>query len=388
MAYPDDPPVPARAFDYHDPADLSAMYQWAGSAGRLAAWLRTQGIHVAESTINNWLRRYGVPTANPAYAARRNARPVVVGTPTPAKPCELRQMETEEDHSLDRLLEWLERRTVPTCPPPSPSQGGRQYATALVASDLHFPYHHRSAFQVFLRLAATIRPDELVLAGDVFDWPQISKYLSKPSENRPLQDDLDACRAEILAPINAAAPQATKRLLLGNHEHGRWQKYLWERVPALASLRALDLEALLGLAEMGWHYQEHEWWPTDSLCITHGWRHTNQLGGGSAASARKQFLDMGCSGASGHTHRLGSYFRQDRSGYYTWVEMGCLCDWRAMQAAGITSSSTPTRPEDWHLGCLRLHYHPGGSAFRLELLPILTDGDHTFCIVDGEEVSA
>lgn len=359
-----DPPVPVSEFDHRDGEHLRLMYEWAGSDAKLSNWLERQGLTLAESTIGKWRRKLGVTIT-----------PGVIKT-------------EDSGDAIRELTAYLESRSVPTCPPPSSSKSSRKYATALIGSDLHFPYHHRGAFEVFLKLAAEMQPDELVLAGDIFDWPQISKYLRKPSENRPLQDDLDACRQDILAPLNAAAPDATKRLLLGNHEHGRWQRYLWDRAPAISSLNCLTLESLIGLAEMGWVYQEHEWWPTDALCVTHGWRHTNQLGGGSAASARKQFLDMGCSGASGHTHRLGSYFRQDRSGYYTWCEIGCLCDWRMMQAAGVTSSSTPTRPEDWHTGCLRLHYHPGGSSFRLELLPILTDGGRTFCIVDGEEIVA
>lgn len=375
--YPDNPPAPPEQFSHRDPASLAAMYTWAGSSAKLATYLNSVGYEITASALNQWRVRLGIPVQNPHYRGR-GADPLAPAPPQP-----------EPDRTLDadELLWYLQNRTVLEPPPPAVSASGRKYATALVAADLHFPYQHRGAFEVFLGLIADTQPEEVVLAGDIFDWPQLGRYIKKPSEVRALQDELDVCRGEVLARVNTAAPRATKRFLVGNHEHGRWQRYLWDKAPALASLRCLDMEALLGLSEMGWVFQNYEWWPTDALCVTHGWRHTNQIGGGSAASARKQFLDMGCSGVSFHTHHLGSYFRQDRSGYYCWVEGGCLCDWRKMQEAGVTTRTTPTRPEDWHLGCVRIHYHPGGSAFRLELIPILEDEDgRTFCIADGHQI--
>jgi len=34
----------------------------------------------------------------------------------------------------------------------------------------------------------------------------------------------------------------------------------------------------------------------------------------------------GGSGIHGHTHRLGSYYKTNRSGMYGWYENGCLCN--------------------------------------------------------------
>ena len=293
-----------------------------------------------------------------------------------------------EAEGVAQLVAYFENRTVPAAPPPTAASNLGDYATCLVCSDLHFPHHHEGALEVFLGLADRIRPTEVVVNGDAFDFAQIGRYLKDPAHYIPLQTDIDLCREQVLARIQAASPDSTHRFIVGNHEEGRWKNYLWSKCPELASLRCLTMEAVLGLTEMGWVWQPYEYWVTDSLIIFHGDRHTNALGGGSAMSARKEMLDMGCSGITGHTHHAGSFFRQDRTGYRVWYEIGGLMDWRKMQAANVTTKRTPVKSEDWHLACALVRYRPGHSAFRVELIPIVDDGARTFAIWQDEEVVA
>jgi hypothetical protein len=148
------------------------------------------------------------------------------------------------------------------------------------------------------------------------------------------------------------------------------------------------MEAVLGLTEMGWVWQPYEYWFTDNLIGYHGDRHTSALGGGSAMSARKESIDMGCSTLTGHTHHAGAFFRQDRTGYRVSYEIGCTCDWRKMQAAHVTTRRTPVKAEDWHLCCALVRYRPQHSAFRVELIPIIDDGRRTFAIYQDQEIIA
>lgn len=363
-------PVPFESFDYRDKAQFSALYHHYGSCDRMASEARSAGVDLKANTLNKWRAVHGIQIAQEAYR-RRGEEP-----------------EAEESEAADELLKYLRSRYVPVAPGPTASKKEGGYATCLVGGDLHFPHHHEGAFEVFLGLVDIIKPDELVLNGDIWDFSQIGRYPQKPQSIRGMQEDLDECREKVLARVNASAPDATKRLILGNHEEGRWQRYLWTRAPELASLRCLTMEALLGMAEMGWSWQPFEYWPTDSLIITHGDRHTNTLGGGSAMSARKEMIDMGCSGVSGHTHHAGAFFRQDRVGYRVWYEAGCLCDWSKMQAAGVTPQRTPVKQSDWHLACALVHYRPEHSAFRVELVPIVDDGKRTFTVWRDEEIVA
>lgn len=286
------------------------------------------------------------------------------------------------------LLEYLKGRTVPKAPGPTAASNPGDYATCLICSDLHFPHHHEGAFEVFLGLAESIQPTEIVIAGDAFDFAQLGKYVKDPNHYVPLQRDINLCREKILARIAAAAPNAVRRFIVGNHEEGRWKNYLWSKCPELSSLRCLTMEAVLGLTEMGWVWQPYEYWVTDALIVYHGDRHTSALGGGSAMSARKESIDMGVSTITGHTHHAGAFFRHDRAGYRVSYEIGCLCDERSMQAAGVTMRRTPTKRHDWHLACALVRFRPGHSAFRVELLPIVDDGGRTFCIYKDTEIAA
>lgn len=354
-------PVDLATFDYRRFSDLDAAYRWAGSFSRLSAAIREAGRFVAPSTLQKW---HSPERAHPPEGARTSGG----------------------ERQLAALREYFESRTVPVVPGPTVARRPGAYATALVMSDLHYPYVHRGAFECVLGLAETLQPEEIVIAGDTFDFAQIGRYVRDPRVERPIQEDIDLCREQVLARIAAAAPNATRRFIVGNHECSRWDNYLFTRCPELASLRCLTMENVLGLAEMGWHWQPYEFWLTDQLIVFHGDRHTNTLGGGSAMSARKEMLDMGCSGLTGHTHRAGAFLRQDRTGYRVWYEIGCLCDWRQMQAAHLTHKRTPVKTEDWHLACAVVRYRD--SAFHVDLLPILTSSTRTWLIWGDEEIAA
>lgn len=294
----------------------------------------------------------------------------------------------DKPDSVGMLLDWLKDRQVPEPLPPTSAAVPGEYATCLVGSDLHFPHHHEGAFEVFLGLADRIQPDEIVIDGDCFDFAQIGRYVRDPAHYVPLQKDIEMCRENVLGRIPAAAPNAVRRFIVGNHEEGRWKNYLFTRCPEIAGLPCLTMEAVLGLTELGWIWQPYEYWVTDQLIIYHGDRHTSALGGGSAMSARKEAIDMGCSGVTGHTHHAGEFRRRDRMGYRVWYEIGCLCDYKKMQAAGVTQKKTPTKAEDWHLNCTLIRYRPGHSAFRVELIPIIEHDGRTFAIWQDEEIRA
>jgi hypothetical protein len=290
------------------------------------------------------------------------------------------------DHTA-ALLEYLLSRTVPQALGPTAAASPGDYATCLVLSDPHYPFHHERAFEVVLGLANYIKPTEIVVNGDCFDFAQIGHYIKDPFAHQSMWSDIQAGKRDILARIDAASPLSVKRFIVGNHEEGRWKNYLFSKCPEIADVPMLTMEAMLGLTEMGWVWQPWEYWPTDQLCVYHGDRHTSALGGGSAMSARKESIDMGVSTVTGHTHHAGMFFRQDRAGYRVSCEIGWLGDWRKMQAAHVTTRRTPTKTEDWHLCCALIRYRPGHSAFKVELIPIIDDG-RTFAIYQDEVIAA
>jgi len=350
-------------------ADFWAALEECG--GNRSAVARKHGFPIP--TVQEWHDHH---KRGHVFDGRRWVAPLIDGPPD------------DDQQAVAALVEYFKGRTVPDAPGPTAAATAGDYATCLVASDLHFPHHHEGAFEVVLGLADRIRPTEIALNGDVFDFAQIGKYVKDPNRITPFQQDIDLCREQILARVRAAAPNAVRRFIVGNHEEGRWRNYLFTRCPEIASLRCLTMEAVLGLVEMDWVWQPYEYWVTDQLVVYHGDRHTNALGGGSAMSARKESIDMGCSTITGHTHHAGAFFRQDVTGYRVSYEIGGLMDWRKMQEAGVTAQRTPTKRLDWHLACALVRYRPGHSAFRVELIPIVDDGKRTFAIWQDQEIAA
>ena len=371
------PPLDLLTFSYRDLHQLTAMRQWADwSYGELARRMNAAGRQISPAALSKWGTQLGVPDARAAACGMAFSPPAVVD-----------EAQNAAAERIAELSQYFAGRVVPEAPGPTAAIDSGGYATALVLSDIHFPFVHEGAFEVVLGLAELIRPTEIIIDGDCFDFAQVGRYIRDPNAHATMQTDIEACRRDIIARVNAASPQAVKRFIVGNHEEGRWRNYLYSRCPEIADMPCLTMEAVLGLTEMGWVWQPFDYWITDSLVVYHGDRHTSSLGGGSAMSARKESIDMGVSTITGHTHHAGAFFRQDRAGYRVSYEIGCLCDWRKMQAAHVTAQRTPTKMGDWHLAVCLVRYKPGHSSFRAELIPILEDGKRTFAIWQDSEVS-
>lgn len=351
------------------------MYEWAGSCNKLSAHLKKNGSDTPVSTLNYWRVQHGIGIANPVYAKRFQEE-------------DLDDSEKRE-RAADELLAYFRSREVPAGRSSRGSLTGRKYAVEVIGSDLHAPLHHEGAWEVFLAACERLQPDGITLNGDVLDLAMISRFVKRPKAVRQLQTDLDWARENVFARVNAACPNAVKTLTLGNHEGERWERYLWERCPEISELRVLSMEALLGLAEMGWCFEPdgYELIP-DTFMVEHGDRHTSTLGGGSAMTARKEMIDTGLSGLSGHTHRLGKFWRNDNAGYRVWLEGGCLCDQVKMREHRVTARKRGHKKEDWHLGFAVVYHRVGGQAFEIKDVSILTEPKRTFCIIHGEEIAS
>ena len=297
----------------------------------------------------------------------------------------------ETPDSAAELLEYLRNRPVPTGKPSKAKAAtGRKYATELIGCDLQYPFHHEGAFEVFLGLCELFDPDGVTLNGDTWDFPYLSRFRQNPLLRNDMQADIDECR-DLLARINTASPRSKKRMTVGNHELERFTNYLYEKCPPLAKLRVLQaFDAILGLPEIGWELVKEGYWLNHErgLRVGHGTAVTNTQGGGSAQSAKKEMLKWSCAGVTGHTHRLGAFYRKDPAGYRVWHEGGCLCDQKKMRAARVTVHTDYDACEDWHLGCILVTYHPDGDAYEIRDIPILESGGRTFALVDGTEIAA
>ena len=194
--------------------------------------------------------------------------------------------------------------------------------------DFHIPYHDPFALRAVLDIAKKrIKPDVIVLIGDVLDFYPLSNYDKDPSRAFSLDDEIVTART-VLDQIRAALPEPEIYYIIGNHEK-RLLKFLRTRAPELHGLKELDLSNLLRLNEYRIHLVRDEYdMPSDHYMISpnfiavHG-HIVRKFSGATAAAMIQEYFT---NGVSGHTHRLAFIAHTDRSGRtYGWVENGCVC---------------------------------------------------------------
>lgn len=242
----------------------------------------------------------------------------------------------------------------------------------MVLSDLHTPYHDMYAVELACKAAEIVRPTRLVIAGDLIDCYQLSRFDKDPKRvTDNLQRELDKA-GELLAMLRSAVGNnCCMAFLPGNHEQ-RLYKYLC-RNPELASLRVLELPSLLGLAAHGIEYHEWEFLPLKTLVVKHGDR--VRKWSGYTARAELENERFAVSTMTGHTHRLGSHYVTHRTGYVAGWENGCLCDVHPEYV----------RNPDWQQG-FSIIYHNGRESFFVDQAILVGEGKRKHTSVEGQDV--
>lgn len=184
----------------------------------------------------------------------------------------------------------------------------------IVGSDFHSWFVDPFALRVFIDTIEMVQPDVVVLNGDVFDFPQISRHRKLPGHfNLNLQDEIDYGREHILKAVRMAAPKAEILFVIGNHEY-RLVNYLADTAPEFAALRTLKFGELFGLDEfeIGLVVRQNFLAPYDKLKkreLQENWVIIGETlvatHGISCAkfAADEQLKRYQKSGTSGHTHR-------------------------------------------------------------------------------------
>lgn len=113
----------------------------------------------------------------------------------------------------------------------------------LVGSDLHlWPGGLTTAQRAFIALAKKLKPEVIVLNGDVFDGARISRFPAGTwdQEERPdVQKELDAC-AEFLHQLRQASPNSIFVWVYGNHDM-RYEARLASLVPQYKGVKGFSL---------------------------------------------------------------------------------------------------------------------------------------------------
>ena len=234
----------------------------------------------------------------------------------------------------------------------------------MTMSDFHVPYHDPKSISVSLKLAKHLQPKILVL-HEVNDWYAISRFNKDPKRKLQLQKELDISFG-IRKTIVEALPK-TRIIELHSNHNARLEKYLNSEAEELSQLRCLKIEELMGLNKLGIEYRK------DFMFRGILWKHGDIVRQDSSYTCKAEFMKEGTSGCSGHTHRLGLYFKTLRGGKYVWVESGCMCKLDPEYVNGTAN---------WQNGLAVHMFKDGKKHFQPKVVPIIKGeilwGNHLF----------
>lgn len=244
---------------------------------------------------------------------------------------------------------------------------------AFLFPDLHAPYHDELAFSTALAAIEGWKPDTLIVLGDFGDFYKVSSFKLDPRRKLSFADEVHSAR-ECRLRLDRACKKAgckDKRFLQGNHEV-RLDRYLCERAPEIVELldeEGLDWQGLLRLDQTGWQVTGYKRSiQLGKLRISH------DVGRAGVYSARQSQLDMGCSVAFGHTHRLAAHYQGTIDGPR---HVGLTCGWLGDPEYIDYRHRDAVQRDSIH-GFATVHILPGGQ-FWATLVPIVEGR----CIVDG-----
>lgn len=223
----------------------------------------------------------------------------------------------------------------------------------VVISDIHYPYEDKKAIKAMLEFIKLHKVQTVLLNGDILDMYDVSSFDKSPDRINSLQSELNKAKA-LFKELRKILPEAKIVFIKGNHCE-RLERYL-KKHPELFSLDCLKLPKLLELDKYNIEYQDKHF-KLGPLKITHG----SVVRKFSAYTAHAEMDKHDCSGISGHTHRLGVFYKKTPSRYMAWYECGCLCD---------TDPEYVTSP-DWQQGFIYGYIEK--DSFSVTPIPIVDD---------------
>ena len=250
----------------------------------------------------------------------------------PLRPATPKAMGEQKAQQVDDW--WNGFTPVQIRPAPRPSATSVHSGVTVVAGDLHFPLQDDAAVCVLLETIRQLRPERVILNGDLPDLLALSRYPKDVRETWGLRREAEAMHGFLAALEEVTPKDATIVEIDANHSgngtESRWWRYLSERVPELMSHPR-------AMAEMTYQKWWHPEWSRiqmresvvlgHDLLVTHG--DMARKGGGLSAKAHSERYVN--SVMHSHTHRQGAHIRRvpavGSRGEQTIraYEIGCLC---------------------------------------------------------------
>jgi hypothetical protein len=209
-----------------------------------------------------------------------------------------------------------------------------------IASDCHYwPGEETVAHKAFVKLIGEMKPQSLVLNGDVFDGAQVSRHPPLMGVTTPTpKQEIEACQ-DRLSEIANASKNAKKFWTFGNHD-----TRLFSRIAA----NSPELTDMMSLFDYfpgwttGWRIDVN-----NDIVIKHRWH-------GSLHSNFQNTLKAGKSIVTGHLHMLKVTPFSDYNGRRWGVDSGTLAE-----PYGDQFVYTESNPVNWCSGFVVLTIKDG-----------------------------
>lgn len=226
----------------------------------------------------------------------------------------------------DHAARYAERHVAPYVAKAEEFRELRSDYLLLSISDTHSQFLDPFVWRAFLQSIKDLRPDGVLLNGDTLEGAEVSRHPKIPGWTESLQSELDFKREMFrqIREIHSGDLFDTG----GNHDLAdRLSMYLTQVAPALAGLRTLRVDQLMGLEEhrvklfhggtllspKGTEDAKPGFLLFDFYRVHHG----TLLGGDPAA---KELKAAGRSGQSGHVHRASlAYGTTERDEALSWM---------------------------------------------------------------------
>lgn len=218
--------------------------------------------------------------------------------------------------------------------------------TVLIGSDFHiWPGQESTALRAFKKFADDVRPNVVVLNGDVLDFPLIGRHAPIMWETAPEPFQEIEAAQDHLNDIAKASRRARKGWCLGNHD-ARFESNLANNAARYRNIKGVHLADHFPLWEKCWSVCVNEPVRGGATMIKH------KPKGGGMNAARASALNSGMSYVHGHLHSQKVTPITDYNGDRYGVDAGCIADPSYKQFINYTEDA----PLDWRSGFCLLTY--------------------------------
>lgn len=229
----------------------------------------------------------------------------------------------------------------------------------LVGSDVHaWPGPLTTGMQSFLWAARELKPDVVILNGDVLDGATLSRFPRSGWERRPTLVEEVAAAQAFLRAVRKASPGAQHVYVRGNHDQ-RAENVLSNKIPEYEGMFGTRLEDFFEDWIVCWSLE------LPGTTVKHRW-HNGQN------ATRQNTLKSGRHYVTGHLHSLQVTALTDLEGTRFGVDTGTLADVNGPQF-GYTEGA----PRDWRSGWVLLTYQ-SGSLLWPEIGAVVSETEGTW----------